>query len=230
MSDKAKRESPLVKSVLALDNYLAELERIGTKINSADMTSDIDVEFIQKLMTRFAECGEGISQEVVNLSTRLQEAQACAEAVAKGVSSQAELFKVRRNEQNEKLEQFRILGERVRDLNAAISQFRRPHGDGMTAEDRAKLKSSIPAFEAQVTTLIEELQALRKSARESRIKALENNVESLVQTLEVVSKKLGDLSPLRCILPFVLFLMFALPLTAQWFDIPTRGVPRTADG
>ena len=129
MSDKAKRESPLVKSVLALDNYLAELERIGTKINSADMTSDTDVEFIQKLMTRFAECGEGISQEVVNLSTRLQEAQACAEAVAKGVSSQAELFKVRRNEQNEKLEQFRILGERVRDLNAAISQFRRPHGD-----------------------------------------------------------------------------------------------------
>ena len=230
MSDKAKRESPLVKSVLALDNYLAELERIGTKINSADMTSDIDVEFIQKLMTRFAECGEGISQEVVNLSTRLQEAQACAEAVAKGVSSQAELFKVRRNEQNEKLEQFRILGERVRDLNAAISQFRRPHGDGMTAEDRAKLKSSIPAFEAQVTTLIEELQALRKSARESRMKALEKNVESLVQTLQVVRKKLGDLSPLRCILPFVLFLMFALPLTAQWFDIPTRGVPRTADG
>ena len=195
MSNKAKRDSPLVKSVLALDNYLAELERIGTKINSADMTSDVDVEFIQKLMTRFAECGQGISEEVTNLSAQLQEAQARAEAVAKGVSSQAALLNVRRNEQNEKLEQFRILGEKVRDLNAAISQFRPPHGDGMTAEDRAKLTSHIPAFEAQLTTLIEELQTLRESARNSRMRALEKNAESLVQTLQVVRKKLRELSP-----------------------------------
>ena len=195
MSNKAKRDSPLVKSVLALDNYLAELERIGTKINSADMTSEVDVEFIQKLMTRFAECGQGISEEVTNLSAQLQEAQARAEAVAKGVSSQAALLNVRRNEQNEKLEQFRILGEKVRDLNTAISQFRPPHGDGMTAEDRAKLTSSIPAFEAQLTTLIEELQTLRESARNSRMRALEKNAESLVQTLQVVRKKLRELSP-----------------------------------
>ncbi len=195
MSNKAKRDSPLVKSVLALDNYLAELERIGSKINSADMTSDIDVEFIQKLMTRFAECGQGISGEVTNFSAQLQEAQARAEAVAKGVSRQAALFNVRRNEQNEKLEQFRILGEKVRDLNTAISQFRRPRGEGMTADDRAKLTSNIPAFEAQVTTLIEELQTLRESARDSRMRALEKNAESLVQTLQVVRKKLRDLSP-----------------------------------
>ena len=195
MSNKAKRDSPLVKSVLALDNYLAELERTGSKINSADMTSEVDVEFIQKLMTRFAECGQGISEEVTNLSAQLQEAQAGAEAVAKGVSSQAALLNVRRNEQNEKLEQFRILGEKVRDLNTAISQFRPPHGDGMTAEDRAKLTSSIPAFEAQLTTLIEELQTLRESARNSRMRALEKNAESLVQTLQVVRKKLRELSP-----------------------------------
>ena len=195
MSNKAKRDSSLVKSVLALDNYLAELERTGSKINSADMTSEVDVEFIQKLMTRFAECGQGISEEVTNLSAQLQEAQARAEAVAKGVSSQAALLNVRRNEQNEKLEQFRILGEKVRDLNTAISQFRPPHGDGMTAGDRAKLTSSIPAFEAQLTTLIEELQTLRESARNSRMRALEKNAESLVQTLQVVRKKLRELSP-----------------------------------
>src|SRR5438105_3892007 len=89
---KIKRDSPLVKSVLALDNYLAELERTGTKINSTDMTSDFDGEYIQKLMTRFAECGQGIAQEVTNLSTELQQAQARAEAVAQGVSRQAELL------------------------------------------------------------------------------------------------------------------------------------------
>jgi len=65
----------------------------------------------------------------------------------------------------------------------------------MTAEDRAKLTSHIPAFEAQLTTLIEELQTLRESARNSRMRALEKNAESLVQTLQVVRKKLRELSP-----------------------------------
>src|SRR5437870_5373226 len=156
MSNKSKPDSPLVKSVLVLDNYLTELQRVGTKINSTDMRSDYDVEYIQKLMTRFAECGQGISEEVTNLSTQLQEAQARAEAVAQGVSSQAELLNIRRNEQNEKLDKFGILGEKVRELNAAISQFRRPDGHGLTAEDRAKLISNIPAFESQLVVLIEE--------------------------------------------------------------------------
>src|SRR5438128_9389895 len=101
MSNKSIPDSPLVKYVLVLDSYLTELERVGTKINSTDMTSDFDVEYIQKLMTRFAECGQDVSEEVTTLSTQLQEAQARAEAVAQGVPSQAELFNRRRNEQNE---------------------------------------------------------------------------------------------------------------------------------
>jgi|SRR6266850_2687427 len=190
MSNKIQRDSPLVKSVLALNNYLTELERVGTKINSTDMTSDFDVEYIQKLMTRFAECGKGVSEEVTNLSTQLEEARARAEAVAQGVSSQAELLNKRRIEQNEQLEKYRILGEKVRELNTAISQFRRPQGQGLTDEDRAKLTSNIPAFEAQLALLIEELQDLRTSARNARMKTLEKNAESLAQTLQAVRKKL----------------------------------------
>ncbi|HYR88063.1 MAG TPA: hypothetical protein VE422_28550 [Terriglobia bacterium] len=196
MSNNIKRDSPLVKSILALDNYLTELERVGTKINSTDMTSDFDVEYIQRLMTRFAECGQGVSEEVSNLSTQLQEARARAEAMGQGVSAQAGLLNNRRNEQNEQLEKFRILGEKVRGLNAALSQFRRPHGHGLTDENRARLTSNIPAFEGQLALLIEELQDLRKSARNSRMKALEKNAESLEQTLQAVRTKLRDLSPL----------------------------------
>src|SRR5262245_32358750 len=102
MSNKAKRDSPLVQSVLALDNYLTELERVGSKINSTDMKSDIEVEYIQKLMSRFAECGQGVSEELAKLSGQLQEARTRAEAVAEGVSNQAVLLNDRRSEQNEK--------------------------------------------------------------------------------------------------------------------------------
>src|SRR5688572_25720393 len=193
MSNKNQRDSPLVNSVLALQNHLNELERVGAKINSADLTADIDVEFIQKLMNRFAECGQGISEEVQNFSMHLQDAQARAEGVAQEVSRQAEVFKIRRAEQNEKLEQFRLLGERVGEINATISQFRRPTGQGFTEEDRAALASSIPSLEGQLAALISELQDLRNSARSSRMRSLEKNAESLTQSLQAVQSKLRDL-------------------------------------
>ena len=85
----------------------------------------------------------------------------------------------------------------VRRLNAAISQFRPPQGQGVTNEDREKLRSNIPAFEAQLALLIEELQDLRDSARDSRMKTLEKNAESLAQSLQAARKKLGGLSPLK---------------------------------
>ncbi len=195
MSNKVNRESPLVKSVLALDGHLSELERVGEKINSTDMTSDFDIEHIQKLMARFAECGQGIAEEVSNLSRQLQEAQTRAEGVAQRVSAQANLFNIRRNEQNEKLEKFQILGDRVRELNAVIGRFRRPKGEGFSNEDRAELASDLPVLKSELTVLIEELQNLRKSARDSRMKALEKSAESLIQSLQAVQHKLRDLKP-----------------------------------
>jgi chromosome segregation ATPase len=193
MSNKTKRDSPLVQSVLALDNYLSELERVGSKINSTDLSSDFDIDFIQKLLSRFAECGQGVSEEVANLSTRLREAQSRAETIAQGVTRQAELFNTRRKEQNEKMDEFRVLGERVRELTAAIAEFRPPQGTGLTTEDREKLKSGIPGFEAQLAALIEDLQKLRESARSSRMKGLQKSAESLAQTLQAVQKRLREI-------------------------------------
>lgn len=181
MSNKDKPESPIVKTVLALDTCLTELERVGAKINSVDMNSDFDGEYVQKLLTRFTECGHGVATEVSNLSKELQEAQARAEAVSQGVGRQAQLLNVRLNEQNEKLEAFRSLGDKVRDLNTAIGRLR---------DDRSELVSSIPVFEAQLSSLIEESETLRQSARASRMRVLEKNAESLVQTLQAVRKKL----------------------------------------
>jgi chromosome segregation ATPase len=178
---------------MALDHHLSELERVGAKINATDMTSDFDVEHIQKLLTRFTECGQGVSTEVASLSGHLREAQQRAEGIAQGVARQADLFYERRSEQNEKLEHFRVLGEKVGEINAAIAEFRRPKGAALSDEDRAKLKSSVPAIEARLASLIGELQELRHSARDSKMRGLEKNAESLSQTLQAVQKKLGEL-------------------------------------
>jgi len=193
MGNKDKEQSALVQSVLALDNYLAELNRVGAKIAAIDMSGEIDSEYIQKLIVRFAECGEGISREVTNLSTRLQEAQSSAQAVADKVASQAEAFKLRRREHEEKIEQFRTLGEKVRDLTVAISRHRPTDRGHLTGEERAALVAKIPEFDGQLTSLINELHALRESAQGSRMRKLERDAESMIQTLQAVRTKMQEL-------------------------------------
>jgi len=180
MSNGSSHESPLVNSVLTLQDQLAELERLGGKITSMDMTGDIDAEFIQKLLLRFAECGQSISDEVKNLSTHLKQAQSRAEAVAEAVSRQANAFSIRRNEQNEYLEKFRLLGERVRTLNTSL-----------TGEEGTTLRSNLPVVEQQLAGLVEELQQLRNSARTSGLKTLEKSAESLAQSLQALQVKLA---------------------------------------
>jgi len=187
MTNKFKYDSPLVLAVLALQEHLDELERIGERINSTDMSADIDIEFIQKLMLRFANCGQGITEEVSNLSFRLQDAQTRAQTVADKVSRQADAFNIRRNEYNEQWEKFRLLGEKVTQLNESISQFRQ-------AEDRTARTSNIQNLEQQIASLIGELQNLCDTAQNLRMKTLQKNARSLAQTLQAVQGKLRDLT------------------------------------
>ena len=183
MSDKTRPDSPLVTSVLRLQNHLSELERIGGKITAMDMTADIDVEHVQKLLKLFTDCSEEISEEVKNLSAHLQEAQARAVAVAVEVSRQASAFHARRNEQNEHLERLRILGEKVHELNATL-----------TADDQSALGPRIPMIADQLSGMIGELQELRSAARSSRMRGLERTAEALAQSLQALQMKLQNLS------------------------------------
>ena len=83
----------------------------------------------------------------------------------------------RTKEHNERMEEFRILSDKVRDLNTGIGQFR---------DDPA-------ALEAQLTSLLEDLDKLRLSARNSRMRSLEKHAESLGQALQAARKKLEKL-------------------------------------
>src|SRR5262249_20278043 len=139
-----------------------------------------------------AECGQHIAEEMTNFSTQLKEAQTRAQTVTANVSRQAALFKERVDDLNEKLEKFRLLGERVRGLNAVIGRFKPPQGDELTKEDREAMNSTIATLEAQLTGVIEELQELRNSARSSQIRSLEKEAESLAQSVRALQTKLKN--------------------------------------
>jgi chromosome segregation ATPase len=187
---KIKEQSPLVKAVLALDNGFSELGRLGSQINALEMKSEFDFEHAERLMKRFAETGEAISTEVGQLSTHLNEARTRAEEVAKGVAARAELLGARKEERQKKSDDLQRLAEKVRELNMAMTSLRRPEGETLSEQDRSNMLESLGQFESQMIPLIEQAQNLRADAREAKMKFLEQNAESLAQTLQAARQKI----------------------------------------
>ncbi|WP_413574670.1 hypothetical protein ACLVWU_10610 [Bdellovibrio sp. HCB290] len=190
MASKIKEPSPLVESVLVLDSYLSEIVRLGDKIQTMDLKSDFDFEQAQKLMNRFAECGQGVSDGVLKLSQNLTKARAKAEKAAEVIAERATLLEARHNLHQQKMQDFSLLGQKVAALTLSLNDLKRPEGSTLTDEDRNNLKTRLADFDTQLEPLIQEAKDLRTSAQESRIKTLEQSTESLVQKLTTVRKQL----------------------------------------
>ena len=194
MSKADKSKSPLVEAVLALDEQFAELDRVGEKIVEAPMKSESDIDQMRKLLTRFAEYGQSISDNVTKLAQNLAEARARAEIIATAVAKRADELNGVNNSQQEVWNRFRALNEKVQGLNQAISALRRPEGGEFTEEDRKMLAESLGQFDSQFDPLIEESQNIRQEARVLNIKTLESNADSLAQTLQSVRQKIRVLN------------------------------------
>ncbi|WP_413584294.1 hypothetical protein [Bdellovibrio sp. HCB274] len=190
MASKIKEPSPLVESVLVLDSYLSEIVRLGDKIQTMDLKSDFDFEQAQKLLSRFTECGQGVSDGVLKLSQNLTEARAKAEKAAEVIAEKAAILEARHNLHQQKMQDFGLLGQKVAALTLSLNDLKRPEGSTLTDEDRSILKTRLADFDTQLEPLIQEAKDLRTSAQESRIKSLEQSTESLVQKLTTVRKQL----------------------------------------
>ncbi len=184
--------SPLIQSVTTLDNHFSELIRLGEKINELHMKSDADFELGEKLMRHFSEHGEGVASEVVVMSEALNALRTTAEAAAQLVAARAEQLKVRKDEEQRKMQEFHLLGEKVRELTATLSDIRPKENQVQTPEEKARLAEHLADIEIRIQPLIEEATSLRKEAHFSKMKILEQSADSLGQSLSAVSKRLSS--------------------------------------
>ncbi|MES2803585.1 MAG: hypothetical protein V4654_13915 [Bdellovibrionota bacterium] len=187
---KASEQSILVKTVLSLDTHFQSLERLSARIGEAELKSEFDYSQIRRLMLAFAESAHSVSTEFVELLTTISEAKNRAEAAAQVVAAKADELKVRQDEEQSKAEAFRSLTEKVSLLNSEMKLLQRPAGETLSEEDKAVLTDQLSKLELQLRPLIEESLHLKKEARNSGLKALEQNVDALGQSLAAASHKL----------------------------------------
>lgn|GEM_PF-2145804 len=194
-SNKIKDVSPLVQSVLTLAGHFAELDRLSARIEEMELKSEFDFTQVRRLMTRFSETAEAVSTDVIDLSSQLNNSRAQAEAAAAIVAAKAEAVQARQSEQDEKLMAFKNLAEKVNALGQEMKELRRPEGEVLSEDDRTKLTFRLSELDLQLQPLIEEARVLKKEAQSSKMKVLEQNAESLTQSLMAVSQKLAAFAP-----------------------------------
>lgn len=192
-----KNPSPLVLAILTLDEHFSNLKRLSERIDEIDMKSNFDFEHSERLIGHFAETGQAISSDILNFVNVLNEARTQAELAAQKVSAKADQLKIRRDEIQQKMSQFQNLSEKVSKLNEALIQFKRPAGETLSEQDRVELKSKLTEVAGQLNELIDEAQHLKDVGHESKIRTLEQNADSMRQSLIDVSKKIDMMITLQ---------------------------------
>lgn len=190
-----KTPSPLVKAVVALDNHLSDLNRLGTKIEAMELQSDFDFEQAQRHIDLFAKAGQSVSDEIVTMATALNDARAQAEAMAQMVSARAEILAARKLAVQAKMEELRVLGESVRTLTVSLAELKPATGVEVSPTDQAQMAIRLSDADSQIRPMIEKANALKKEAQEAKMKVLEQSADSLSQSLTAISRKLSAFQP-----------------------------------
>jgi hypothetical protein len=189
-----KNPSPLVLAILTLDEHFAELNRLASRIEEIDLKSNFDFEQSERLIHRFAEAGQSISEDIVLFVKVLNETREQAELAAQKVSAKADILKVRKVDIQEKMARFQVLSEKVSELNRSLMQFQRPAGEALSPAEIGEMKTRLTEISLQLQPLIEEAQLLKNLGYESKMKVLEQNAESLRQSLLAVSQKISGIT------------------------------------
>jgi len=201
-SKPTKNLSPLTQAVLDLDAQFAELTRLGTKINDMDLKSNFDFEHAERLIHHFAENGNAVSAQIIRLSDELSQARSRAEEIAAKVAEQAAKLQARKIKTQDKMARFQSLGERVSQLNLSLQELTQinQNSEAPVSEDgRAKISRRLAEVRDLLPSLIEEATALKTEGQSEKIKILEQNAESMRQSLVAVQSKLVSLHQDRLI-------------------------------
>jgi chromosome segregation ATPase len=179
------------KAAVSLDNDFAEFERLGGQIERLSVDSENELERAQQLLAKFGECGERIGTGMQDLAKSLEEARTRAEKAAQGVSARLPQIQERLKEHEQLKERLRALSEMVRGVSEAVGQLKKPAGEKFSDEEKALLSTQLKEFDSQLGGLVEQANKLHEDARNSKMKSLERNADSLSQTLQSARRKLS---------------------------------------
>ena len=188
-----KKPLSFVEVASALDSDFENLNGISLQLEHLEINTDSGLKRGKLLLGKFGECGERIGSNIQLLASALTEAQARSTEDAKRVSERALAIQKRQEEENAYYQRFENLRIALGKLNQDLSHLQVQKGSEDAEQKVAAFAQSIPDFLSKLTDLIGEVQQIEDGARDSNMKGLHKEANSLRQSMQSMLKKLDTL-------------------------------------
>ncbi len=181
--------TPFGQLALRLDHDFSELNRLSGQIERLEIETDSGLELAIRLLGQFAKHGQGVSDGIKDFAKALESARREAEKAATVVAERAALVQRRQAEQDQLRAKFQELGARVQETSSGIAELKK-RGD--LAEISAEEKTQhLRDMESRLTEFAEQAKAIQEEARQSRLRKLEREADSLFGTLQSAKSRIG---------------------------------------
>ncbi len=187
---KKKEVSLFLQAAESFDTDVAELERLSRQIQEMEFEKDSDFNRAQKLMGHFTATSIRVGEGVKTLAQELDASRIRAERAAEVVAERAMDFKKRQDEISVMLERFQALGKMARELTEEISEMKKASDE---SGDRPLLTNYLPSLDARMGLLLDEAKRLKVDSGAAHLKTLEQNSDSLSQSLASARRLLKNL-------------------------------------
>lgn len=184
--------SPFGRLAVQLDGDFSEMIRLGAQIDRLDIDSDSGLEHALKLLTRFAQHGRNIAENIQDFSRTLQDARDRSEAAAKRVTERAQQIEERKIRQNQIQDKLKRVEEKVKTANAGLTGTQKPSGREFSDDEKAQITSQLERLNNELVKFIAETQAIKEEAGQSKFKTIERDAQTIIDTLQSSRRKINS--------------------------------------
>lgn len=174
-----------------LDGDFSEMARLNEQMERLDIDSDSGLEHAVKLLGRFAQHGQNISENMKQFATSLQEARDRAEGAAKRVAERARQIEARTLRQNQIREKLKQVEEKVKAANSHLTGFRQQSKTEFS-DEKAQILSQLERLNSEMVRFIAETQAIKEEAGQAKFKRIERDAQAIIDTLQSARRKINS--------------------------------------
>lgn len=189
-----KTRSPFVLAAIALDAEFDKFDQLTSELDRLNLDSDRGYERGLAILEELESCRGRFGPASQDLARTMEDARERTAQAAALVGERERLIGVRREKVDALLTRYKQLGELVQRVTTAASQLKTPAAGTISDEDKALLGMRLPELDQQLDVLVEQARLLMDDARETNLKVLERNADSLRQSLQSARHRFKQLA------------------------------------
>ncbi len=178
------------QAAVKLDAVLRTYDQLANELEHLEVASDKGLARGQTLLKEVDEARTRLGAEMQNFAQHLQASRERCDQVEAVIASRTDAVNDRLQLADGLFKRFQILGEMVHAITLSLASLKKSDDtEALSSEEKTEMASRLPEFNEKISILIDEAKKLVGEARDSNLKSLEQNADSMHQTLQSAQNK-----------------------------------------